>query len=95
MRITKNQLRRIIKEERAKLVAEQQRYRHPDTGEDMIKMLSDIVDKLMETDIDLEYLANEIHGLAQDVEEVERQRAVKTGSGGGSKFIDMTDPRKL
>jgi hypothetical protein len=95
MKITKRQLRRIIKEERAKLIAEQQGYRHPDTGEDMLKMLSDIVDELMETDIDLKYLANEIHGLAQDVEEIERQRAVKTGPGGGSRFIDMTDPREL
>lgn len=70
MRITKNQLRRIIKEERAKLVAEQQRgYRHPDTGEDMFLMLNDIVDKLMDTGIDLEYLANELHGLAKDVED--------------------------
>ena len=101
MKITKRQLRRIIREEKAKIlsgnrrVIKEGRYAHPDTGEDMLKMMSDILDLLMETDIDLEYLANEMYGLAGDVEETQRQRNVQTGPGGGSKFIDMTDPRKL
>ena len=51
MKITKRQLRRIIKEERAKLIAEQQ-YRHPKTGEDLFLMLNDVVDKLMDAGID-------------------------------------------
>ena len=88
MKITKKQLRRIIKEEKAKLIAEQRgRYRHPDTGEDMFLMLNDIVDKLMDSGIDLEYLANELAGLAKDVEDSIPEE--------DPKFIDMTDPRKL
>ena len=86
MRITKRQLRRIIKEERAKLVAEQQ-YRHPKTGEDLFLMLNDVVDKLMDAGIDYTELANELRGLADDVEDSRPE--------GDPKFIDMTDPREL
>ena len=86
MKITKNQLRRIIKEERAKLIAEQQ-YRHPKTGEDLFLMLNDVVDKLMDAGIDYTELANELRGLADDVEDSRPDE--------DPKFIDMTDPREL
>ena len=68
MKITRNQLRRIIKEERAKLLNEAG-YRHPKTGEDMFLMLNDIVDKLLDAGIDTMELANELRGLADDVED--------------------------
>jgi hypothetical protein len=69
MRITKNQLKRIIKEERAKLIKEQQNFRHPKTGENMYLMLNDIVDKLLDQGVDTSELANELRGLADDVED--------------------------
>ena len=71
MKITKKRLRRIIKEERAKLLKENLPggYRHPKTGEDMFLMLNDIVDKLLDAGIDTMELANELRGLADDVED--------------------------
>ena len=80
MRITKNQLRRIIKEERAKLVAEQQ-YRHPKTGEDLFLMLNDVVDKMLDAGIDYDELANELRGLADQVED---SRPDDPGAPGGA-----------
>ena len=68
MRITKNQLRRIIKEEKAKLVSEMG-YRHPKTGEDLLLMLNDVVDKLLDQGMDTMELAGELRGLADDVED--------------------------
>ena len=68
MKITKRQLRRIIKEERAKLLKEQA-YRHPKTGEDMFLMLNDIVDKLLDMGMDTAELAAELRGLADDVDD--------------------------
>ena len=100
MKITKSQLRRIIKEERAKLAQEKQakvlneqpgQYRHPKTGEDLFSVLNDAVDRLIESGIDLEYLANELHGLAKDVEDI----IDEAESSASPQYIDMTDPRKL
>ena len=68
MKITKNQLKRIIKEERAKLLKEQA-YRHPRTGEDMFLMLNDIVGKLLDMGMDTSELAGDLRGLADDVED--------------------------
>ena len=68
MKITKNQLRRIIKEERAKLLNEDG-YRHPKTGEDMFLMLNDIVDKLLDMGMDTAVLSAELRGLADDVDD--------------------------
>jgi len=86
MKITKNQLRRIIKEERAKLLKEGG-YRHPKTGEDLLLMLNDVVDKLMDAGMDFYELADELRGLADDVENSQPEESPK--------FIDMTDPREL
>ena len=80
MRITKRQLRRIIKEERAKLVAEQ-RYRHPKTGEDLFFMLNDVVDKMLGAGIDHYELADELRGLADQVED---SRPDEPGDPGGA-----------
>jgi len=68
MKITKRQLRRIIKEEKAKLVSEMG-FRHPKTGEDLLLMLNDVVDKLMDAGMDTDELAGELRGLADDVED--------------------------
>ena len=68
MKITKRQLRRIIKEERAKLLNEVG-YRHPKTGEDMFLMLNDIVDKLLDMGMDTAELSRELRGLADDVDD--------------------------
>jgi len=68
MKITKNQLRRIIKEEKAKLIKEAG-YRHPGTGEDLFLVLNDVVDKLLDQGMDTMELANELRGLADDVED--------------------------
>ena len=96
MKITKRQLKKIIREEKQRLLNEmtpadmgmaaarmddQRRgavkkggrasgpYRHPKTGENMFLMLNDIVDKLMDAGIDYVELANELRGLADDVED--------------------------
>ena len=68
MKITKRQLRRIIKEEKAKLVSEMGD-RHPKTGEDLLLMLNDVVDKLLDQGMDTMELAGELRGLADDVED--------------------------
>ena len=68
MKITKRQLRRIIKEEKAKLVSEMG-FRHPKTGEDLLLMLNDVVDKLLDQGMDTMELAGELRGLADDVED--------------------------
>ena len=68
MKISKNQLRRIIKEEKQKILAEAN-YRHPKTGENMFLMLNDIVDKLLDAGMDTGELAAELSGLADDVED--------------------------
>ena len=67
MKITKRQLKRIIKEEKRKLVNEAG-YRHPQTGEDLFLMLNDAVDKLLDQGMDTLELAGELRGLADDVE---------------------------
>ena len=68
MKISKRQLKKIIKEEKRKLVNEYG-YRHPKTGEDLFLMLNDVVDKLLDQGIDTIELANELRGLADDVED--------------------------
>ena len=66
MKITKRQLKRIIKEEKAKVLKEDA-FRHPKTGENMWLMLNDIVDNLLTNGVDPEEIANELNGLATDV----------------------------
>ncbi len=70
MKITKNQLKRIIKEEKAKILAEgvPVGYRLPDNEGNLLLMLNDIVDKLL-IRMDAMDLANELRGLANDVED--------------------------
>ena len=64
MRITKRQLRRIIKEEKAKIPEEGM----PSNVVDLLPALNDIVDQLL-TRMDPVELANELRGLADDVED--------------------------
>lgn len=68
MKISKRQLKRLISEEKAKIIKEAG-YRHPQTGEDLFLMLNDVVDKLLDQGIDTIELANELRGLADDVED--------------------------
>ena len=68
MKLTKKQLRRIIKEEKAQLLNEAG-YRDPRTGEDLFLKLNGIVDMLLDMGMDTLELANELRGLADDVEE--------------------------
>ena len=68
MKLTKKQLRRIIKEEKAQLLNEAG-YRDPRTGEDLFLKLNGIVDMLLDMGMDTLELANELRGLADDVED--------------------------
>ena len=97
MKVTKNQLRRIIKEERAKLLNEESRERKEG------RLLADF-DEIISG---LEDLAREMYGrddeAAKDIElHVSRLtdffQALEdyfTGTEVSAGFIDMTDPRKL
>ena len=67
MKITKSQLRQIIKEEKQKLMKEAS-VRHPITGENMLLMINDIVGKLLDAGMNEMELAGELRGLADDVE---------------------------
>jgi len=70
MKVTKRQLKRIIKEEKAKLIKEMVTgFRHPETGENLFLSLNGIVDMLLDQGIDTIELANELRGLADDVED--------------------------
>ena len=73
MKITKRQLKRIIREEKVKLLRETG-YRHPKTGESLLLMLNDVVDKLLDQGMDFTELANELRGLADDVEDSNPQQ---------------------
>ena len=64
MKITKRQLRRIIKEEKAKILEEGM----PSNEGDLLLTLNDIVDQLL-VRMDPMELANELRGLADDVED--------------------------
>ena len=44
-------------------------YRHPKTGESLLLMLNDVVDKLLDQGMDTAELAEELRGLAADVED--------------------------
>ena len=68
MKITKRQLRRIIKEEKARILNEAG-YRDPKTGEDLFLKLNGVVDMLLDMGMDTMELANELRGLADDVED--------------------------
>tara|TARA_A100001015_G_C15038132_1_gene737655 strand:- start:58 stop:1014 length:957 start_codon:yes stop_codon:yes gene_type:complete len=68
MKISKRQLKRIIKEEKAKLLNEAG-YRDPRTGEDLFLKLNGIVDMLLDMGMNTLELANELRGLADDVED--------------------------
>ena len=71
MKISKRQLKRIIKEEKAKLVNEMYTggYRDPKTGESLLLNLNGIIDQLLDMGMDTIELANELRGLADDVED--------------------------
>ena len=71
MKISKRQLKKIIKEEKRKLVNEMYTggYRDPKTGEDLFLKINGIVDMLLDQGIDTIELANELRGLADDVED--------------------------
>ena len=64
MKITKSQLRKIIKEEKAKILEEGM----PNNEGDLLLTLNDIVDQLL-IHMDPMELANELRGLADDVED--------------------------
>ena len=69
MKVTRAQLQQIIKEEKRKVLLEiGGGYRHPQTGESLFLMLNDAVDKLLDQGMDTVELANELRGLADDVE---------------------------
>jgi len=68
MKITKRQLKRIIKEEKTKLLNEMAGHRDPQTGEDLFLKLNGVVDMLLDQGMDVIELANELRGLADDVE---------------------------
>ena len=68
MKLTKRQLKKIIKEEKAQLLNEAG-YRDPRTGEDLFLKLNGIVDMLLDMGMDTLELANELRGLADDVDE--------------------------
>ena len=91
MKITKRQLRRIIKEEKAKILSEAS-YRHPKTGEDMFLMLNDIVDKLLDMGMDTAELSAELRGLADDVDDSKyvnmQNSAHAAGKSAEDEFID-------
>ena len=70
MKISKKQLKRIIKEEKRKLVNEMSGgYRDPRTGEDLFLKLNGIIDQMLDMGMDTIELANELRGLADDVED--------------------------
>ncbi len=69
MKITKRQIKQIVKEEKSKLVNEMRGFRDPKTGEDLFLKLNGIVDMLLDQGMDTLELANELRGLANDVEE--------------------------
>jgi len=69
MKVTKAQLRQIVKEEKSKLINEMRGFRDPKTGEDLFLKLNGIVDMLLDMGMDTLELANELRGLADDVEE--------------------------
>ena len=68
MKITKRQLKRIIKEEKVKLLREASNFRDPKTGENLWLMLNDVIEKLLDGGVDTTEMASELHGLADDVE---------------------------
>ena len=97
MKITKNQLRRIIKEERAKLLNEESRESKEarlladldsiaTSVEEMAKGLYGIDDEVAN---DLELQVSRMNELFQALEDHFTGTEVKPG------FIDMTDPRRL
>ena len=91
MKITKRQLKQIIREntsfspmksranpmvQRAvensrqqERLRENQAFRHPKTGENMLLMINDLVNHLLDQGFDTLELANELRGLADDVED--------------------------
>ena len=67
MRISRKNLQKIIAEEKQKLLKEQS-FRHPKTGENLFLSLNQIVDMLLDQGMDTIELANELRGIADDVE---------------------------
>ena len=59
MKLTKRQLKKIIKEEKAQLLNEAG-YRDPRTGEDLFLKLNGIVDMLLDMGMDTLELANDV-----------------------------------
>ena len=65
MKITKRQLKRIIKEERAKLLKEV--YMDNTTIQDEIAKIDDVIDNLLSMGMDPKSLQDEIYRIAEDV----------------------------
>lgn len=66
MKITKRQLKKIIKEEKAKILKEAG-FRDPKTGEDLFLKLNSVVDMLLDMGMDPMELSGELQGLADNV----------------------------
>ena len=79
MKITKRQLKRIIKEEKAKVLREaRETYRDRRTGENLFFVINGAIDQLLTNGFDPVELASELRGLADDVEE---SAPMKKGAG--------------
>ena len=79
MKITKRQLRRIIKEEKMKLLREaRETYRDRRTGENLFFVINGAIDQLLSNGFDAIELAGELRGMADDVEE---SAPMKKGGG--------------
>ena len=65
MKITKRQLKRIIKEEKAKILSEV--YMDNTTIEDEIAKIDDVIDTLLSMGMDPKSLQDEIYRIADDV----------------------------
>ena len=66
MKITKRQLRRIIREEKARLVEQA-------FPMDLYRQLNDVVDKLMSAGQSPDEVASELRGIADDIEDNARR----------------------
>ena len=69
MKMTKSELKRIIQEEKKALLESAATYRDRRTGENLFFIINEAIDKLLNNGFDAIELANELRGLADDVEE--------------------------
>ena len=73
MKITKRQLKQIIRQERENLIKEnygenRKKWAHPKTGENLYLTIMDSIQILLDQGVDTLELANELHEMADDVE---------------------------